>query len=340
MWLLYGANGTTGTLFLQTWQQRWPGAPPILAGRSELALKSLAQAYDLPYLCFELSQLSQVKLPPLGLIVNLAGPYMDTAQPWLEYCQANRLSYIDISGEWRTFERIYAQAEAFYQAGIAVITAAGFDTVAGEASLTAFRRRYPQASVLRLSIYAEGGFSAGTAQSAFRMLPAGFFCYEAGHLVPWKGTQIITLPDARQHEFRAATLAELITFPAWQPVQRLETYVAIPPRYSHYVPFVEKVFVWQPFAQAVEYLIRQQRSRLASQMDLAAPSFLHVESPEAPERLFITTQQAYLFTVMVLGRAIQAYFEQGVKPGVASAYARYGDHLLEGLSWHSQWQHL
>lgn len=340
MWLLYGANGTTGTLFLKTWQQRWPGGPPLLAGRSKTALQTLAQTYDLPYVCFDLSALCQAKLPSLSLIVNFAGPYTDTAESLLAYCKERGISYIDISGEWYTLEKIYKKATDFREAGVAVLTAAGFDTVAGEATLTAFLRRYPEATTLRLGIYAEGGFSAGTAQSAFRMLPLGFFCYEAGRLIPHQGLLKIPLLDGRIFEFRAGTLADLITFPAWQRIQRLETYVAIPPRYSRYLPFLEKVFGWQALAQIVAHLIRQQRSRLASQMDLSALSLLYVESPEAPERLFVTTRQAYRFTVEVLGRTLQAYFEKGAESGVASAYARYGDFLLEGIPWELRWQHL
>ncbi len=340
MWLLYGANGTTGRILLRYWAEQRTAIdlpPPILAGRQESAIAALAKTYGLSYRTFGLETLLNQDFSGIRLIVNFAGPYEDTQAPWLRVCEAQGIAYLDISGEWRSLEALYENASRYAASGLVVITAAGFDTVAGEAALWAYRKKYPASKRLRLGIYAEGGFSAGTARSAFRMLPHGFWAYEAGQLIPSRNPLKLTLPQGSERVFWPATLAELKTFPAWQTIDRLETYVAVPPRYGRWTPLLERILLIAPIAGLMDHLLASQRLRLAGEMDLSARSYLFVEGEESQERLWIETEQAYLFTARSVLEVVRLYFQEGSWSGVGSAFHRYAEWLWERLSFQTGW---
>jgi len=341
MWLLYGANGTTGRILLRLRADQGTShdlPPLIIAGRQEGPVSALARSYDLPYRVFDLKKLGEQDCSGIKLVVNFAGPYEDTQEPWLEACETYGIAYMDISGEWRSIGKLYEQASRFEKAGIPVIVAAGFDTIAGEASLSAYLNRYPDEKHLRVGIYAEGGFSAGTARSAFRILPHGLWAYEEGHFVRAGRPLKRRLPGGPERIFWPATLAELKTFPAWQNIKRLETYVAVPPRYGRWTPLLEKVTSVKPVARLLDRMLVSQRLRLAGEMDLGASSYLFVEGATgSEERLWVETQQAYVFTARAVLEVVRLYFEGGALPGVGSAFSRYAKQLWERLPFRVSW---
>lgn len=333
--MLYGANGTTGRLFLEVWHKSGTELPPcVLAGRSAHALRSLAEKYNLPYQTFTLDELPHLSLQGAPkIIVNFAGPYAYTARPWLDYCLRKGIAYMDISGEWRVLADMYAQQEAFREAGVPVIPSAGFDTVIGEGAVYAFRQKYPQARALHLGIYARGGYSAGTVRSALVTLPHGYFYWERGALRPvgFSGVER-RLANGKVYHFWRATLAELVTLPAWMPdLEALHTWVALPPRYMRWRPFLEKVFAWQPFMEGILGLVDTQRARLAREMDLEAPSCTFVEAPAVPEWLYVASRQPYVLTAWAVLQSLQLFFGEGAAPGVQSAFGRWKEKLWEGI---------
>jgi hypothetical protein len=148
----------------------------------------------------------------------------------------------------------------------------------------------------------------------------------------------IALPDGRVRHFWPATLAELKTFPAWQEIERLETYVAIPPRYARWTRLLEGIAAIAPAARLLDRLIASQRLRLATEMDLSAPSFLFVEAEDTPERLWLQTPQAYAFTAEAVLEVVRLYFQQGAQPGVRSAFSQYPQALWKSLPFQVRFQ--
>lgn len=335
MWLLYGANGTSGRLLLDIWQKTWSELPaPLLAGRDPVALQALSEQYTLPYKAFSLKELANAALPAeLRLVVNFAGPYVHTAQPWLTFCREKGLAYLDICGEWPVLQAHYEAEATYRQAQIPVLLGAGYDTVAGEATLYFFRQRYPTAQKLHLGIYAQGGFSAGTVQSALQTLPHRYRHWEGGQLQlsPFQSLKR-PLPTGQIRTFWKATLAELLTFPTWNPdLQQLTTWVALPRRYMRWLPLLEKVFAWAPFQTKLQELVRSRRPQLAKHMDLSAQCYTFVEAEGISERLYVRTPQAYVFTAWTALQSVRLFLEEGAEPGVQSAFARWRERLWQAL---------
>ncbi|MCS7163227.1 MAG: saccharopine dehydrogenase NADP-binding domain-containing protein [Bacteroidia bacterium] len=342
MWLLYGANGTTGRLVLRVWRAHFPDLPPpLLGGRRETELRALAQAYGLSYQAFPLTTLQNLELPKeIRLIANLAGPYRYTSEPWLKYCLQQGRDYLDICGEWPVFAQLYAAAEEYAQKGLAVITGAGYDTVAGETALTLFRARYPQAQDLRLAIYAEGGFSAGTARAALGVLSAGEVYWQEGQLQPGPTqTCQYRLPDGRTRTFRSAPLAELITYPAWNPELRtLRTYVGLPPKLQRWQGVVQWLSKQAIVQALIGWLLEQYRTTLADRMTLTGRAYAIADSIGAPAYGVFESPQPYWATAWLVLRSLQLYLKEGAAAGVASAFARWQKALWEGLPTQIHWQ--
>ncbi|MCX8112898.1 MAG: hypothetical protein N3E49_06885 [Bacteroidia bacterium] len=328
MWLLYGANGTTGRILLEIWKAHFSDLPrPVLAGRNPVALRALGERYGLSYEVFSLVQLHQRTLPSeIQLVVNLAGPYSETAQPWIEVCSAHRKAYMDICGEWRTFQQMYAHCAL----SVPIITAAGYDTVIGEGALYRLCQARPNPEQLKLRVYAKGGFSAGTVKSALTMLTQGYYIWRDGQLlaVPFHEEKWEILPH-RTYTFAVATLAELITFPAWHPVKELSTWVALPERYLRWRGLLEKIAVWKPFLEGMYRLLDMQRGRLAREMDLNARSYLVAHTEDY--FVLVDSPQPYWVTAWTVLSAVRLFFSEGAEAGVSSAFSRWRDKLWEAL---------
>ena len=119
---VYGAGGHTARFVLAELQRR--GMPAIAVGRSGATLPAgvparVAAIDDAPAL--------DAAFAGCAVVINCAGPFLDTALPVAEAAIRAGASYIDVTAEqagaMAVFERLDAPARA---AGVAVIPAAGF----------------------------------------------------------------------------------------------------------------------------------------------------------------------------------------------------------------------
>ena len=83
-WMLYGADGYTGSRIAQHACE--VGHRPLLAGRSEPALKALAHRLDLPCRIFDLDEPITLSegLSDVDLVLNVAGPFLHRQPRWLK----------------------------------------------------------------------------------------------------------------------------------------------------------------------------------------------------------------------------------------------------------------
>ena len=84
--LLYGANGYTGSLIAHYCVQR--GLRPILAGRNSSQLETLALSLGLEYKAFALEDAAAVDaaLVDVAAVLHCAGPFSSTSKPMVEAC--------------------------------------------------------------------------------------------------------------------------------------------------------------------------------------------------------------------------------------------------------------
>lgn len=171
-WLIYGANGYTGNLIAREAKRR--GLSPILAGRNAQALEALAKELGFEHRVFGL-EAGELRrgLEGTSLVLHCAGPFSATCEPMLEACLAQRVHYLDITGEIDVFAHCHAQDARAKQAGIVVLPGAGFDVVPTDCTAAMLKQDLPDATHLVLAFDAGGGFSPGTAKTSVEGLGKG-----------------------------------------------------------------------------------------------------------------------------------------------------------------------
>lgn len=165
--LLYGANGYTGQLIIETAAAY--GLQPILAGRNKIAIKAMAQKYNLSYRIADLNNKAQLKkaLENVSVVLHAAGPFRFTAEPMVAACLQTKTHYIDITGEIQVFEQVNSHSLAAKEAGIMLLSGAGFDVVPTDCTALFLKEALPDADTLILAFatFGSGGVSRGTALS-------------------------------------------------------------------------------------------------------------------------------------------------------------------------------
>ena len=127
--LLYGANGYTGKLIAK--YAALYGLDPILAGRTEEAIKALADELKLPYKIIDLNNIVQLKaaLQEVKVVVHAAGPFADTAKQMIDACLQTGTHYLDINGDITVFEMIKSFDTKAKEKNIILMPGVGFDVV-------------------------------------------------------------------------------------------------------------------------------------------------------------------------------------------------------------------
>jgi short subunit dehydrogenase-like uncharacterized protein len=180
--LLYGANGYTGTLIARAAVGR--GLSPILAGRSHDKLAPLAEELKLKVRAFKLDDAAALadSLSDVRLVLHCAGPFSATCAPMLQACLKAKVHYLDISGEISCFEYAHARHLEAQTRGVVVCPGVGFDVVPTDCLAATLKEALPDAQALALGFDARAGVSPGTAKTMIENLPLGGCVRRAGKL--------------------------------------------------------------------------------------------------------------------------------------------------------------
>jgi saccharopine dehydrogenase (NAD+, L-lysine-forming) len=158
----------------------------VLAGRDGAAVGALAAELGLPHRALALDDGAGLRaaLSDVAVVAHCAGPFEWTAEPMVAACLATGTHYLDITGEVRVFEAVYARDDEARAAGIVLLPGAGFDVVPTDCLAAALHAALPTATSLELAFLAPGGASRGTTRSALRGLAEGNLRRVDGRLVP------------------------------------------------------------------------------------------------------------------------------------------------------------
>src|SRR5690349_4909545 len=192
-WLIYGANGYTGTLIAKEAVSR--GLRPVLAGRSQ-AVAEMATRLGLPHRVFGLDDAAAVRegLAGMTAVLHCAGPFTHTYRAVADACLAGHVHYLDVTGEIGVFEGLAALDAAARAANVMLLPGVGFDVVPSDCLAAHLKRRLPTASRLALGFLSLGRVSRGTAMTMAENIHRGGLVRRAGLLTPvpaaWK-TRVI-----------------------------------------------------------------------------------------------------------------------------------------------------
>ncbi|MGC8580634.1 MAG: saccharopine dehydrogenase family protein [bacterium] len=337
-WLLYGANGYTARLIIKEAIKR--GHKPLLAGRSETKIKPIAQETGLDYVVLNLDDHDALKkvFSSVKLVLNAAGPFINTSLPILRACLASRAHYTDITGEIPVFQNTFSFDQEAKSKKIALISGIGFDVIPTDCLAVYVTQQIPDASELELAFTGLNNISPGTMKTMIEMLPNGGLIRKNGQLVKYplaSGAKRVDFPDGT-HTVVPIIWGDLETAYRSTRVPNIITYMAYPDaligllRIS--IPALQKLFTSK--------LIRSVAKRMVELMIKGPDDHAHmhgksyvwaraINTKGNEKQAWLELPETYLFTAIASIRTIEKIFESRPAGSLTPAMAFGPDFILE-----------
>lgn len=258
--LVYGANGYTGELiarYAAAWQ-----LIPIVAGRNEEAIRSLAGKLSLPFRIFSLddSKELQRQLEDVKIVIHAAGPFVHTARQMVEACIATGTHYLDINGDLSVFEFVRTYDAKAKEVGIMLLPGAGFDVVPTDCLALQLKEQLPDATHLQLAFVQVGGqISHGTATTMAGKAGEGGATRENGKIVKKQiGEKSMWLQfEGKRFHMMTIPWGDVSTAYFTTGIPNIETYTGMKPSVYRLLKF-QFLFNWMLRTRFVRQYIQQK----------------------------------------------------------------------------------
>ncbi|MEV8372483.1 saccharopine dehydrogenase NADP-binding domain-containing protein [Kribbella sp. NPDC056861] len=164
--LIYGATGYTGQLIAE--EASRAGLDFAVAGRDRTKVEKLANQLGVPGRTFALDDPSTVQkeLQDFQVVLNVAGPFSQTAERLIDAAIAAGVHYLDTTAEYAIFALAEERSAAAAEAGVMLVPGVGWDVVPSDAVAVHAAGRTPRPVGLRVALKVTGGFSRGSVSSA------------------------------------------------------------------------------------------------------------------------------------------------------------------------------
>ncbi len=168
--IIYGAYGYTGELIAREAVRR--GLRPVLGGRSDEKLRSLAAELGLEHRAFPVDD-ARNHLHDIRTLLNCAGPFSQTAAMLAGSCVARGIHYVDVSGEISALAHCHSLDAQARSVGVILCPGAGFDVVPTDCLAAVLASLKPDAVSLNLAFSFGTKPSVGTAKTTVEGLKQG-----------------------------------------------------------------------------------------------------------------------------------------------------------------------
>lgn len=168
--LIYGATGFTGRAISHEAKQA--GLDFVVAGRNREKLMELAGQLDVPFITVGLDDAAGLDraFDDVDIVINVAGPFVDTAQPVLEACLRTQAHYLDVSGEMSSFALASSYNNRARECGIMILPGVGFVNAPSDCLAAHLKKRMPDAEYLRFGFSKVDLVSRGTMRAMFSLV--------------------------------------------------------------------------------------------------------------------------------------------------------------------------
>ena len=228
---IYGAYGHTGQFIVSQLCEQ--GYKPILCGRDKEKLLRFSQKYQ--QLKTKLADINQPDtlddaFSEAKIIINCAGPFLDTAEPIIQSALRLGKHYIDLSAEQKsvldTFENFSEKAR---QAEIAVIPAAAFYGGLADLLSTTLTQSWTQVDDITIYIGLNSWHPTKGTRLTGERNHYQRFVFKDRQLEPLQASSPLNwnFPSPIDNqEMLAVPLSEIITISKHIPVNNINTYIS------------------------------------------------------------------------------------------------------------------
>jgi short subunit dehydrogenase-like uncharacterized protein len=180
--LIYGATGYTGRLVAE--RAVHIGLDVTVAGRDPGRVGELADALGVQAHVFEVDDTGAVReaLQDIDCLLNVAGPFRNTARPLMDACIEAGVHYLDTTAEFATFALAESKDDEAIRAGVMVMSGTGWDVVPSDCLTLHTALRVRDAEKVTVALRVTGGFSRGSLASSVGIEKLGTLVRQSGEL--------------------------------------------------------------------------------------------------------------------------------------------------------------
>lgn len=334
--LIYGANGYTGTLIAEEAIRRRMG--PIVAGRSAEGVAAVGKRLGLEARVFGCDSPEEIvpNLDGVAAVLHCAGPFSATGKPMMKACLAKRCHYLDISGEIRSYERILSQPALFKDASIVAIPGVGFDVVPTDCVAGLLHQNLPDARRLILALNITGGPSPGSFKTLVEGLHAGGLIRKDGKLAPIPAASRIRRIPFVDGSMDAVIAPWADLSSAWYStrIPDIETYIVIKKRVVALIRLSRvagPLFALKPMQTLLKTAIGRtvRGPGVSERSERRYEIWAEAEASQGRRRgMHVLTPNGYEVTVDASLRAMAKVLEGAVAPGAYTPAMAFGPRFL------------
>ncbi|QSG10122.1 saccharopine dehydrogenase family protein [Halapricum desulfuricans] len=345
-WLIYGAYGYTGELIAREAVDR--GLDPILAGRSRESVDALAAELDCEARAFALSgpALAQ-QLDDVDLVLNCAGPFVDTHEPLVAACLDSDTHYLDITGEIEVFESIRGFDDRARRAGLTLLPGVGFDVVPSDCLAAHLAERLPGAESLSIGYQPAGGFSRGTLKTAIAGLGEPGLVRRDGRLEAVPVGHETREIDFGEGSVPATTvpLGDVSTAYHTTGIPDVDCYLAVPPvaaRLLRYQRYLAPLLALDPVQGLLESVVDRlvDGPDAETRAETTATLWGEVSDGDATRVSRLRTPNVYRTTTLAALEAVERTLAGDAPDGYQTPASAFGSDLIlsiEGVERIDEW---
>ncbi len=333
--LLYGATGYTGRAIAAALaKEHGRELDLVLAGRNPEAVRAVAEPLGLPWRAFPLGDQQAIRdgLADIGAVLHAAGPFAATAMPMLDACLASGTHYIDVGGEWRVIDALFARDAQARAAGIAVLPGAALTPAAMDCLLLAAVERWPDTRALRLGVSAAEVVSRGSVATMAGLADPGTVIRRGGALAMVPAGSLTAMFDfgAGPQETVATDWASVVTGGALTGVPDITIYSAMhwSMRASYRASGIGMALTGTAPWRIAGTVLARVWPEQPDQTRREAARFTMVAEAHDPwrrvRRLSMETLDGYGASVRIACEALRRVLAGRAPPGVSSLAAAFG----------------
>jgi short subunit dehydrogenase-like uncharacterized protein len=337
MALVYGATGYMGGLATRAAIDR--GLRPVIVGRSESRVASLAGQLGLEYRVAELTDQAALdrSLQGARVLLNAAGPFSATWRPLVDACLRTGVHYVDLTGEVAVFEGIRTRGRDARQRGIVLLPGAGFDVVPSDCLALHVSGQLPGACTLRLGISGLELLSRGSARTLVELVGQSACVRRQGQLTPIPVGSLERSFDfgAGPAPSIAVSWGDLASAFTTTGIANIETYFEASPMVRALASahrFLGPLLAMQPWQGVLQSLTSQLQDGPGATERSIRSAVIVAEVEDASGRTArarLRTPEAYSFSALTAADIIAEVLAGNYEPGYQTPASLYGpDYVL------------
>jgi short subunit dehydrogenase-like uncharacterized protein len=336
--MIYGANGFSGRAVADRLRQA--GHDPLLAGRGGREIAAVAASLGVEHRIFDLRDPGAIAagMAGVGVLLNAAGPFIETAPPLIEACLRGGAHYLDLAGEWPVFDLALRRGPEAAAAGVMLMPGAAFSIVVSDCVLAHAIAQVPDAVLLRVAT-AQAPLSRGSVLSAIALMSPDVLVRRGGvvcRIPVGQLTRSFNL-GAGEQTCVAVSAPDVVTGEQTTGVGAIETYLEAPLAWG-LAYGAGALALKLKGAKAVGETLRRASRRWPDHPSPAAIAQARgavvvetVDPWRRTRRFGLRTLNGYAVTVAAAQAIVERVLRGEVTPGFQTPAGRYGAGLVVSL---------